>query len=198
MLAKGQDRDDSASLNQGITEATALMEVAAQRRYTPVVLDALLLSAFMYEARGEPDHARGDVRRALELAEQEKVISLFVEHGAAIAEALAALLAHDDLGPVQPDYVRSILDAFRDHDEDRLGAADAGARDAGVNLVEALTDRELEVLRLMAQGLTYQQVADELFVSLNTVRTHVKAVYGKLGVSNKTQAIEAARMLSLL
>jgi LuxR family maltose regulon positive regulatory protein len=65
-------------------------------------------------------------------------------------------------------------------------------------LVEPLTEREIEVLQLLAQGLTYQEVAARLIVSVNTVRFHVKSIYGKLGVDNRTAALETARRLSVL
>jgi LuxR family maltose regulon positive regulatory protein len=64
--------------------------------------------------------------------------------------------------------------------------------------VEPLSERELDVLRLMAEGLTYQAIGARLFISLNTVRSHVKAVYGKLGVNNRTQAIASARRERLI
>jgi LuxR family maltose regulon positive regulatory protein len=65
-------------------------------------------------------------------------------------------------------------------------------------LIEALTDRELDVLGLMAEGLKYKDIAARLFISLNTVRYHVKAIYGKFNVSNRTQAIARARQLHIL
>ena len=65
-------------------------------------------------------------------------------------------------------------------------------------LVEPLTDRELDVLRLMAKGLKYKEIADRLFISLNTVRFHVKAIYGKLNANNRTQAIAQARKQRIL
>ena len=65
-------------------------------------------------------------------------------------------------------------------------------------LIDPLTDRELDVLRLMAGGLKYKEIASKLFISLNTVRFHVKTIYGKLSVNNRTQAIERARQLQIL
>jgi LuxR family maltose regulon positive regulatory protein len=65
-------------------------------------------------------------------------------------------------------------------------------------LVEPLTERELEVLRCMVEGLKYEEIASRLVISLNTVRSHVKAIYGKLGVNNRTAAIETARQQGLL
>ncbi len=65
-------------------------------------------------------------------------------------------------------------------------------------LIDSLTDRELVVLRLMAEGLKYKEIAARLFISQNTVRFHVKAIYGKLNVNNRMQAIGRARQLLIL
>ncbi len=65
-------------------------------------------------------------------------------------------------------------------------------------MVEPLTERELDVLRLIAEGLKYEEVAGRLFISLNTVRTYVKAIYGKLGANNRTQAVSHAREMKLI
>jgi len=65
-------------------------------------------------------------------------------------------------------------------------------------MLEPLTERELEVLRLIAEGLKYEEIAGRLFISLNTVRTYVKAIYGKLSVNNRTQAIACAREMKLI
>ena len=66
------------------------------------------------------------------------------------------------------------------------------------DLVEPLSEREVEVLTLMAEGLTYHDIAERLFISVNTVRYHVKGLYGKLGVSSRAEAIARARDLNLI
>ena len=66
------------------------------------------------------------------------------------------------------------------------------------HLIEPLTERELDVLKLIVSGLKYREIAEKLFISQNTVRFHVKSIYSKLNVNNRTQAIQAARRLRIL
>ncbi|MGD8398902.1 MAG: response regulator transcription factor, partial [Anaerolineae bacterium] len=71
-------------------------------------------------------------------------------------------------------------------------------RGAASSLIEPLSKRELEVLRLIAAGLTNRQIADEMVIAVSTVKSHTHSIYGKLGVKNRTQAIAQARALDLL
>jgi LuxR family maltose regulon positive regulatory protein len=205
LLYRARARRDLAGLGPGIELAGRLIAGALQGQYLIVALEALLLRAQMRAAlgNGEPNLAasgqlrsQADYARALELAEPEGFIGIFVEQGLPVAEALANLVAQNQLGNVQPGYVERILAAFSWQQAPDTRHPLAETRPA--TLVEPLTERELEVLRLMAEGLKYKEIATRLFVSLNTVRFHVKAVYGKLGVNNRTQAIEAARQLHVL
>ena len=126
----------------------------------------------------------------MELAEPEEFISIFLEEGPLVVEALADMLKRGELGNVQPDYVENILEAFSGPQPS------AGVEPVGP--ITSLTERELDVLRLMAEGLKYEEIAKRLYISLNTVRTHVKAIYGKLDVNNRTKAIEMAHQLRIL
>ena len=130
-------------------------------------------------------------------------VSLFVEQGLPVAEVLARRFRQNKLGTTGPVYVAGILAAVSRlrRQEARRGdrpLADPRQGQARSDLLEPLTERELEVLRQMAEGLKYQEIAPRLFISVNTVRFHVKGIYGKLGVNNRTQAIHIARQLGLL
>jgi LuxR family maltose regulon positive regulatory protein len=105
---------------------------------------------------------------------------------------LAAFLKVERLGRVQADYITKILAAFPE------SLAPLSIHDRQVVQIEPLTNRELEVLHLMAEGPKYGEIAEGLYISLNTVRSHVKAIYGKLNVNNRTKAVEKAHQLGIL
>jgi LuxR family maltose regulon positive regulatory protein len=193
VLHRARTGGDGAGLAAGIALAGRVIEGALAGRALLVAVEALLLRARMRAALEQTEAAgEADILRALGLAEPEGCIAVFVEQGAPVAEALARLLAARRLGRVARDYVAGILDAFG---RGRSGAAGGGG--AG-GLVEPLTAREVEVLGLMAAGLTYKEIGGRLVISLNTVRSHVKAIYGKLGVDKRVKAVERARELGIL
>ena len=203
LLYRAQAKRERAGLVAGIELADHLIAGALQRQYIHFALETLLVRAQLHAALGDKQASQADYIRALELGEPEGFISIFVEEGKPIAEALANLLKQDRLGTVQSDYVKNILAAFgRSQPPDATrGGQPASNLPAGVGPVamdEPLTNRELDVLRLMAEGLKYEEIAERLFISLNTVRSHVKAIYDKLDVKNRVKAIEMARQLQLL
>ncbi len=212
LLYQAQAGRGSTCLRSGIELANQLIAGAFQGQQLLVALEALLLRAQMHAALGNSQaelaasgqlRSQADYVRALELAEPEGFIGVFVEQGPPVAEALANLVKQNQLGTVQPGYVERILAAFSSLQPPGAMRGEQTAPDLPVGtgpaaLIEPLTDRELEVLCLMAEGLKYKEIAARLFVSLNTVRFHVKAIYGKLNVNNRTQAIEVARQLQIL
>ncbi len=182
LLYQARHKQDWFILESGIEAADHLIANARQSHHTVVALEALLLRAQMHAALGNEETRRADCISALKLAEPEGFIGVFVEQGPPVAEALANL-------STMPDYIERILSVFP-------GAQPPYSMQA--DLPEPLTDRELDVLRLMAGGLKYKEIAAELFISLNTVRFHVKAIYGKLNVNNRAQAVEMARQHHIL
>jgi LuxR family maltose regulon positive regulatory protein len=221
LLYQARAGRDLARLRPGIELANRLVAGALQSQSILVALEALLLRAQMHAAlaNGAANPAaalaasQADYARALELAEPEGFIGVFVEQGPPVAEALANLVKQSRLGTVPPGYVERILAAFSSPQppgatlsapllasstRGEQPAPDLPPETGPAALIEALTDRELDVLRLMAEGLKYKEIAARLFISLNTVRFHVKAIYGKLNVNNRTQAIQRARQLRIL
>jgi LuxR family maltose regulon positive regulatory protein len=172
-----------------------------------VVLEALLLRALIQHAQGDDAAAQRDLRQALLLGESEGYVQAFIETGAPMHALLTqlrtALAAHPSPRNDAPSfvYVVQLQQATQ-----RFTQSSALSQSLNLqspisqfpHLIEPLSDRERDVLRLLAAGLTYQQIADQLIVSVNTVRFHVKAIYGKLGVDKRLAAIEAARGLGLV
>jgi len=190
LLYQAQTRREPSSLRPGIELADRLIAETLRRQYIPIALETLLLRAQMHAVLGNDQANLANVVRALELAEPEGFITIFVEEGLPVAEALAVLVEQDQFGTVQPGYVENILATF--------SSPQPSAKKESAAVIEPLTDREMDVLRLMAEGLKYEEIAERLFISLNTVRSHVKAIYGKLNVNNRTKAIEMARQLRIL
>lgn len=144
----------------------------------------MLVRALLRSALGSTAAALEDLETALRLAGPEGRIRAFVDEGPAMEILLKRALSQS----ANPGLVRTLLAAFP-------GAALAPPQ---ASLVEPLTERELEVLRFIAAGLKYEQIAQKLFITVNTVRHFVKEIYGKLNANNRTQAIETARVMELL
>jgi LuxR family maltose regulon positive regulatory protein len=148
-------------------------------------LRILVLLASTYQTQADTDSALALLHEALTLAEPGGCIRLFVDEGAPIKQLLQELVVRGAAG----EYPQRILAAF----------AQAEAHQATRSVVvEPLSDRELEVLQLIAAGLTNREIADQLYLSLNTVKVHTRNIYGKLDVTHRTQAVARARGLGLL
>jgi LuxR family maltose regulon positive regulatory protein len=107
---------------------------------------------------------------------------------------MAQLLRQAAARGIAPEYVSMLLAAFeRERSEERRTTAQAPS-----SLVEPLSDRELEVLRLLVTHLSSTEIAQELFISPNTVRSHIKSIYGKLDVHSRSEAVARAQELCLL
>jgi LuxR family maltose regulon positive regulatory protein len=145
------------------------------------------------DAEGDREAALGSLAAAVAQAEPEGVIRPFLDEGEPMAALLADLrvAARDGRKPAgggSPSSVGALLAAF--------GRQERASHRTG--LVEPLTERELEVLRLLASGRSNAEMAAELFVEQSTVKTHLIHLYRKLGVHSRTQTVVRARALGLL
>jgi LuxR family maltose regulon positive regulatory protein len=151
-------------------------------------VEVLALQALVHQAQGDAALALAALERALALAEPEGYVRTFVDLGEPLAKLLSAV-SHQR-SAVSGEYVARLLTAFPD-------SRFPSTRSLALPLVEPLSEREMEVLRLVAEGLTNQEIADELVIALSTVKSHTNSIYGKLGVKNRTQAVAAAHELGL-
>ncbi len=159
------------------------------------MIEILLLKALSLRELGDPKQAILALTESLNLAEPEGYMRLFLDEGQPMQALLGRWLARSAPGPVR-DYaiqLRSELD--RAQLETTAVQERASAPD---DLIEPLTQRELEVLRLMATGGTNQKIAQQLVVSRGTVKAHTANIYRKLDVANRTEAVARARQLGIL
>ncbi len=169
-----------------------LLQAAEEGKRTGSVIEILVLQALAHEAQGEIPPALSSLERALTLAEPEGYLRIFVDEGPPMARLLYDALSRG----IAADYVRQLLAAFPVSEPGQPLTLAPKTRES--EWVEPLTKRELEVLQLIADGLTNQEIATKLFLSLNTVKAHTRNIYGKLDVHHRTGAVARARALGLL
>jgi len=156
-----------------------------------------LLQALILAVRRHADEpgAAAYLERALALAEPEGALRVFLDEGEPMRLQIANCRVQIDRTPRLKTFAVKLLAAFG---EPAAALAPRPPIPQPSALIEPLSERELEVLRLLAEGLKYAEIADRLVVSLNTVRFHVKEIYGKLGVNRQAQAVARAQELALL
>jgi LuxR family maltose regulon positive regulatory protein len=161
------------------------------------------LQAMALEAQERPEQAGAALTEALFLARPEGYVRLFLDMGTRLGELLARVAARGTaaMGPVTTEYARALLDAFREESATQGRGAAAAALpplSLGEALPEPLTERELDVLALLDEGLTNKEIASRLVIAPSTVKQHLKNIYGKLEVHSRTQAVARGRELDLL
>jgi LuxR family maltose regulon positive regulatory protein len=186
-----QYRQDRAEV--AIAKASSLLErllkAAEAGGRGRSLVEILVLQALVSQEQGDMARAVAAVQRALTLAEPEGYVRLFVDEGQPMRELLAACLTQG----ASPEYVTRLMQAIAPQPDEASVPPDPNQL-----LVEPLSNRELEVLGLLANGLTNQAIADELVIALSTVKKHVNNILGKLHVGNRTQAVSRAQELSIL
>jgi LuxR family maltose regulon positive regulatory protein len=185
LLAHHADSADERSLADATRLLERLLPAAERGGRTGSVLELQVLRALAHRARGDVTGALGSLDRALTLAEPEGYVRIFVDEGPPMAALLKAVAKRGSA----PDYVVRLLAA--------QAAGDASAPPQR-GLIEPLSARELEILRLLGTDLDGPGIARELVVSLNTVRTHTRNIYAKLGVNSRRAAVRRAADLGLL
>ncbi len=175
--------------------ALAVLEPQRQqaevKRLPQRLLLVMAVQSVVLFAQGEKDQAVQVLTEALALAEPGGYIRLFVDEGDAMAELLSAAAAQG----IRPDYVGRLLAAFEGEMKDEQPTASVPGSSF---LIEPLSQRELEILKLIAQGLSNREIGERLFLALDTIKGHNRKIFDKLQVQSRTEAIARARELGLL
>ncbi len=185
MLARHSSNRAHPPVSEALGLLDRLLRAAEAGGRAGSILAILVLQALAHQAHGAIPAALVPLERALALAEPERYVRIFVDEGPPMEDLLAAAVKQG----IAPDYVGRLLAAFGK-------VADSTPPKQGI--IEPLSDRELDVLRLLGTDLDGPAIARELMVSLNTMRTHTKNIFGKLGVNNRRSAVRRAEELALL
>jgi LuxR family maltose regulon positive regulatory protein len=183
-----QDEPDEAL---GLLER--LLAAAKAGGRTGSVIEILALQALALQAQGASNAATPPLVRALSLAEPEGYVRTFVDEGPSMSELLRGAATGSSL-----EYTGRLLTAFHQPSEDHAPRTATGSPQAVRLLSEPLSERELEVLRLVAAGKSNREISGQLFVTVDTVKKHLTHIFGKLGVRSRTQAVARARELGLI
>jgi LuxR family maltose regulon positive regulatory protein len=191
-----------------------LLDAAASQGRIGSIIEIQALRALVLAACGDNTSALGTLTEALTLARRHGYVRVLADEGAPM-RALLAQLSADRAGQrhtasrIDPGYLAALLRACSPTAAPPLGQTAAPPSQtaapppgqpaaAPAGLAEPLTDRELEVLRLLAAGKSNQRIAHDLVVALDTVKKHVTHILGKLGATNRTEAVARARQLGLI
>jgi LuxR family maltose regulon positive regulatory protein len=190
LFAEGKISEASQLLERLIEQA----EDTGSKGY---LLGLFPLKSLVLSELGDQEEALKVLVRALELAEPEGYLRGFVQLG----DRLVPLLRQAFEAKIKPAFVVEILEAIAGKETIRQGIGAPtidGKPGDGDGMLEPLSQREIEVLEWMAKGCTNQEIAGELILSLHTIKSHARNIYGKLGVKNRTEAVARARLLGLL
>ena len=157
-------------------------------------LKALVLQALALRAQGARDKAVHALLDALTLAEPGGFIRTFVDEGGPMAHLVFAAVTPGR----KSEYIRKLLVALEAKEQGREGLPHRPTASSAQPLIEELSPREVEVLQLMAQGYSNQEIAGQLFLALDTVKWHNRHIFAKLQVQRRTEAVARARELGLL
>ncbi|WP_310735537.1 LuxR C-terminal-related transcriptional regulator [Cohnella herbarum] len=184
-LAQGDASKALAILDQARRQAEA-------RGWEDERLKALVLEALALRVLGQKSKALRRLSEALAMAEPSGFVRIFVDEGIRMEKLLSEAASQG----IMPVYTGRLLAVFEA--DNRLREPESDALSKVRPLIEPLSRRELDILQLIAEGLSNREISERLFLALSTVKGHIQNIFGKLQVQRRTEAIVRARELELL
>jgi LuxR family maltose regulon positive regulatory protein len=191
LIAQHQNDPLAGSIHGAIDFLERLLQAAEAGERMGSMIEILVVQALAFQAQGNVSQALASVGHALALAEPEGYVRIFVDEG----EPMRLLIEKQSRSRNKtfPGYVDKLLAAFAQP----VAAPKSAVIRRKLDMVEPLSGRELEVLKLLRSELNGPDIAQQLVVSLNTLRTHTKNIFNKLGVNNRRAAVRRAEELDL-
>ena len=171
-----------------------LHEQFTQKGWKDELLKVMVLQAVSYHMLGESNKAIELLGKTLKIVETEGFIRLFVDEGIRMASMLTEAADH----AIMPEYISRLLAAFDSELQNSKEKPNLYSASSMQSVIEPLTQRELEVLHLIALGFSNQEICKHLFLALNTVKGHNRRIFEKLQVQRRTEAVARARELGLI
>jgi LuxR family maltose regulon positive regulatory protein len=194
LLARYQSDHADSSISGVMGLLERLLKAAEEGGRKGSVIEILVLQAIAYYAQGDLSAALLPLQHALVLAEPEGYVRMFLDEGPSMMQ----LLHEASTCEIMPEYTDKLLAAFEAEKRKIEDKSDLSPAPLGQPLNESLSQRELKVLQLMAQGLSNREIGERLFLALDTVKGHNRIIFGKLQVQRRTEAVARARELGLL
>ncbi len=195
LIARYKNDPADGSIHEAMGLLERLLRAAEIGGRVGSIVEILMLQALAHEAQDNIPPALLSLERALTLAEPEGYVRLFVDEGETMRSLLRMLIEKQSRHRDHPlsGYVDKLLAAFT-----QPAATPRSAINQKSDMIEPLSERELEVLKLLRSELSGPEIAQQLIVSLHTLRTHTNNIYNKLGVNNRRAAVRRAEELDLL
>jgi len=191
LLARYRSGRPDVSISEAVVLLERLLKAAQEGGRNASVIEILVLQAIACHAQGDLPAALLPLQHALALAEPEGYVRMFLDEGSSMKQLLREASARG----IMPEYTDNLLAAF---EAERRRSEAKPAPPPAQLLVESLSQRELGILQLIAQGLSNREIGERLFLALDTVKGHNRRLFDKLQVQSRTEAIARARELGLL
>jgi LuxR family maltose regulon positive regulatory protein len=194
LLAQYESAHTDSTIRDAMGLLERLLKAAQEGGRMGNVIEILILQALAHHAQSDRSAALPPLEQALSLAEPQGYIRIFLDEGTPMMQLLRKVAARK----IMPNYTSKLLAAFEVQEQEGTSASPIPPFSASQPLIEPLSQRELELLRLFKTELSGPEIAHELGIALSTIRTHTKSIYSKLKVNNRRVAVKRAAELGLI